>query len=211
MPSFVNPDDVRGYLQATGTTGQWSDGLIGSNIRAASGNLQRWTNRQFGAQPATTKKFTSLGRSFLVIPDLRTATTVTLNGSPLIEDETFFLQDDRHQTGVHVGIEFPNRFDFLRTKDWFDRGYDSPLFRSRLRTGLPNDLVMLGDWGHDPLPAEVLHASAVLAAFYTIRPDALLSGARQTPEGNVFDLSRLPLEISGFVSDWKLDAPLVSF
>lgn len=209
MASFVSESDVRDYLQVSGTSGQWSSGLIGSNIRAASNNLQRWTNRQFEAQAATTKTFSTLGRQYLVLPGLRTATSVTLNSSALTADESYYLQADRLQTGVYVGIEFPNRASFLHSSDWFDRGYDSPLWRSRLVTGLPNDLVIVGDWGHSPIPDEVLHATKVLAAYYTIRPDALLSGARQTPEGNVFDLSRLPVEIQGFINDWKLEDRVV--
>lgn len=213
MAEFTTPSDVRDYLVATGTTGQWSTARIGSNIAAASGNLQRWTNRQFepqGSNSNITKRFSTLGRSYLVIPDVRSVTAVRLNGATLTANESYYLQPDRLQTGVHVGIEFPNRVNFRHSSEWFDRGYDSPYWRSRLLTGLPNDLEIDSNaWGHSPLPSELIHATTVLAAFYTIRPDALLSGARQTPEGNVFDLSRLPLEVQGFVSDWKLDDQVV--
>lgn len=210
MAEFTVPERVRDYLSATAQTGQWSDATLGSNIAAASGNLQRWTHRQFeplGSNVAVTKTFTTLGRAYLVIPDCRSVSAVRLNGAELEQDVTFFLQPDRMQSGVFVGIELPDRnaFNYLRTHDWFDRGYDLPEYRRRLVSGLPNDLAIDStQWGHDPLPAELQHACAVLAAFYSIRPDALLSGARQTPEGNVFDLSRLPLEVQGFVNDWKL-------
>lgn len=213
MAEFTTPDNVRDYLQATSVSGQWSNAFIGSNIAAASNNLQRWTHRQFepqGSNFLVTKKLTTLGRSFLVIPDCRSLQAVRLNGAALVENESYYLHPDRMQSGVFVGIEFPNRQAFLRTHDWFDRGYDFPEFSRRLLTGLPNDLELASiEWGHLPYPDSLLHASNALAAFYTIRPDALLSGARQSPEGNVFDLSRLPLEVQGFVNDWKLSDPEV--
>ena len=57
---------VRDYLVITDTSGQWSSSLIGSNIAAASGNLQRWTGRQFepqGSNTAVTKRFSTHGRT----------------------------------------------------------------------------------------------------------------------------------------------------
>ena len=51
---------VRDYLQVTDTTGQWSAGIISSNILVASSRLQRVTNRQW--EPATeTKVFSTEG------------------------------------------------------------------------------------------------------------------------------------------------------
>lgn len=215
MAEFVTPDNVRDYLQAQEqATGQWSDSLIGSNIAAASGNLQRWTRRQFepqGSNFTVTKKLTTLGRSYLVIPDCRSISAVRLNGAALTADESYYLQPDRMASDVFVGIEFPNQRELLRSHDWFDRGYDLPDFRRTLAGGVPNDLELDStEWGHVPYPPELLHAATVLAGFYTLRPDALLSGARQTPEGNVFDLSRLPLEVQGFVSSWKLEDAVVA-
>lgn len=215
MAEFTVPERVRDYLKADSATGQWSDAALGSNIAAASGNLQRWTHRQFepqGSNFTVTKVFSTMGRSYLVIPDCRSVSAVRLNSAELVADESYYLQPDRMQAGYFIGIEFPNRRELLRSHDWFDRGYDFPEFRDRLRTGLPNDLeVDSSEWGHVPYPPDLVHATAVLAAFYSIRPDALLSGARQTPEGNVFDLSRLPLEVQAFINDWKLtDPPVVS-
>lgn len=216
MAEFCVPDNVRDYLQAESVSGQWSDPQLGSNIAAASGNLQRWTHRQFepqGSNFTVTKTFSTMGRSYLVIPDCRSVSAVRLHGAALEADTSYFLQPDRMQDGYFVGIEFPSQRALLHSNDWFDRGYDLPEYRRRLVSGQPNDLqIDSSAWGHDPYPPELIHAAAVLAAFYTIRPDALLSGARQTPEGNVFDLSRLPLEVQGFVNDWRLsDAPVVSF
>lgn len=209
MAEFVSTAMVRDYLVATNTTGQWSDGLIGSNITAASGNLQRWTGRQFepqGSNTAVTKKFSTRGRSYLTIPDLRSVSSVTHNSSALTVDETVYFLPDRRAPDVYTAVQIPglrSDQDYRSRSDWFDRNLDHWYWRGRLWE-IPNDLLITGVWGHLPYPTELLHATKVLAAFYTIRPDALLSGARQTPEGNVFDLSRLPMEVQAFVDDWKL-------
>lgn len=209
MAEFIVPDNVRDYLTVTGVTGQWSNAVIGSNIAAASGNLQRWTNRQFevqGSNSAVTKKFTTHGRAFLVIPDLQRADLVRLDGVTLTEDTSFWLVPDRHQTGVFVGIELlPRRAAYTRRPDRFDVTYP----RYRYDT-LPNDLVITGVWGHEPYPSELLHATTVLAAYYTKRPDAVLGGVSLTPQGNEIDLSQLPREVADFIRDWKLDDPMVS-
>ena len=202
MPAFVNASNVRAYLTVTGISGQWDAALIGSNINAASSFLQRRTGRQFEAQAAVTKKFSTHAKSYLTIPDLRTASSVTLNSGTLDADSTYYLIPDRNNSGVFVGIEFPSyRQRMSPGLNTFDINY------SHLRWGfdtLPNNLSIAGDWGHAPLPDELLQATVVLAGWYTLRPDALLANARQTPEGNVFDLSALPVEVTEFINAWRI-------
>lgn len=216
MAEFVTPDIVRNFLVANETaSGQWSDSLIGSNIASASANLQRWTNRQFepqGSNAAVKKTFTTMGRSYLVLPDLQSASSVELNAATLTADSTYYLVPDRQNSGVFIGIELPGTNDFLSSSEWFDRGYDDPLFRARLRQGLPNDLVIWGVWGHAVYPAELQHAATVLAGYYTLRTDALLSGTvNRLDSGVVFDLSGLPREVRDFVSDWRIGDVMVTF
>lgn len=207
MPAFVNASNVRAYLTVTGITGQWDAALIGSNISAASGYLQRRTGRQFEAQVAATKKFSTHGKAYLTIPDLRTVTSVTLNDATLTADETYYLIPDRNNSGVFVGIEFPGyRSRWSKGLNDFDINYNHLRWGGLAFDTLPNNLVIVGDWGHVPLPDELLQATVVLAGWYTIRPDALLANAKQTPEGNVFDLSGLPVEVTEFISAWKIEA-----
>jgi hypothetical protein len=213
MTAFVNASNVRAYLSVSQTAGvastQWTDQIIGSNINAASSFLQKRTGRQFEAQTSTIKKFSTHGKAYLTIPDLRSTTAVTLNDAALIANSTYYLVPDRNSSGVYVGIEFPsyqqrwypglNTFDINYNHLWWRGNYDT----------LPNNLVIgPADWGHSPLPDELLQATVVLASWYTLRPDALLANARQTPEGNVFDLSGLPVEISEFISNWKIEADM---
>lgn len=214
--SFVTAASVREYLElnSVASSSKYSDATIGSNIRAAIGALERMTHRRL-EDSTETLKFTTNGAAYLTIPGLRTATTVTLQGSALTADSTYYLIPDSQQTGVYVGIQFrafgtgTNRGAWwLSNPEWFDRNLDSPWHpanRGYSATSLPNDLSIAGTWGYvddATMPEAVRHAAKVLAAFYTKRPDAILSGGITTPDGNTFDLSRLPVEVAEFVREW---------
>jgi len=210
--TFVGVAAVREYmdLNTTPSASKYSDQTISSNIRAASWALERATGRYFGNRTATTLKFTTNGAAYLVIPGLRTATTVTLQGAALVADSSYWLVPDSQQTGVSCGIQlraFGSRRDgpwYLGNPEWWDRNLDSRYYPGNRLTSLPNDLSIVGDWGYaDPLPEPVLHATKVLAAYYTKRPDALLSGAITTPDGAILDLSQIPIEVKAFVEEWR--------
>ena len=203
--AVLTPAQVRDYLSITATTGQFSNDLIGSNVSAAAAFLARRTSRQFEWQGSNVSKvFSTEGRAYLTIPGLISATSVTHQGTTLIENETYWLMRDRLQSGVFTGIQIRpyGLRDFRSNSEWFDRGLDLPEAWGRSMT--PNDLDITGQWGHIPLPDEFLHAVLVLAGYYTKRPDAVLSGGIQTPEGGIFDLSNLPVEITTFVGEWAL-------
>ena len=207
MAAFTSVAAVREYLNSVANAGQFTDGIIGSNIVVASNALQRMTNRQFELQSNTTKVFSSHGRSQISIPDLATASDVTLNSASLSVDSTYYLVPDAMQTGSFTAIDLPqyrDRFDYRSYPDWFDKNYDSPLNQRRLASGIPNDLSITGTWGYATIPPEVAFATKVLAAWYTKRPDAVLSNTIQTPEGNVLDLSRMPPEVQGFITQWRI-------
>lgn len=219
-PAFVSVEAVRDYtnLLASGTDSRYTDKTIGSNIRAASEFLQRWTHRQFENQTATTKVFTTHGRQAIAIPGLRTATSVTRAGATLEADSSFWLIPDVQQTGIYTAVQF-GAFGtrsggpwWLSSPEWFDRNYDHPRFAGSSMTSLPNDLSITGDWGYIAAnyPETLLHTTKVLAAFFTKRPDALLSGVIATPEGGTFDLSFLPIEVQKFVEEWKLTDAVVA-
>ena len=216
VASFIAPSDVRDYLGISSTSGQYTDALLNSNIRASSGLLQRLTGRQFELQEATAKTFTSHNRAILVIPDLQSVTSVTENGTALVADESYYLLPDRHTTGIYTGIQFrvpAQRRDgpeFLHDSEWWDRGLD---WRTHgPYTSEANDIVMTGTWGYNPLipgtapvmPDELLHATKILAAWYTKRPDSVLAGIQVSPEGAVSDMRNVPQEVAGFIDEWRL-------
>lgn len=217
--SFVTAAAVREYmgLNSVSSDSKYSDATIGSNIRAAIGTLERTTHRRFTDVTATLK-FTTNGAAYVTIPGLRTATSVTNQGSALVADSTYYLIPDSQQTGVYTGIQF-RAFGtrgmegpwWLSNPEWFDRNLDSPWHPANRGggTSLPNDLSIAGDWGYvddSTMPEAVRHAAKVLAAFYTKRPDAILSGGITTPDGNTFDLSRYPVEVQQFIGDWRVSS-----
>jgi hypothetical protein len=209
VSAFVTAAQVRAYLDLEGVSGKYNDELIGSNIRAASAFLERATGRQFTPQTATTKTFTSNGAAAMRIPDLRTASSVTLQGAALDADETFWLIPDNR--GVYTTLQlrpFGSGYEssYKSNPQWFDRNLD----RWGGGGSLPNDLVITGDWGWDPLPEELLHATKVLAAYYTRRPASVLADAQVTPEGTELRYSQLPHEVRDFIKSWSLGSMLVA-
>lgn len=213
---IITEASVREYMElnSPGSTSKYSDATLGSNIRAAQGMLARWTSRRFEDESATLK-FSTDGRAFMPIPGLRTATSVTLQGSTLDADSTYYLIPDVQQTGVYTGIQFrafrttsTNGPWWLSNPEWFDRNLDHPHYPANRggETTLPNDLSIQGSWGWTDaqMPEAVRHAVKVLAGFLTLRPDALLTGGRFTPGGDVVDLSQFPVEVQAFVADWKV-------
>ena len=211
MPSFVNASNVRAYAGIEEALSPWDEHNLGSNIRAASSFLEKRTGRQFELQLNATKKFTTNGEAFVPLPGLRTASSVTLASSALEADNTYHLIPDTQQTGSYIGIQFRpfgRRADYRSWPDWFDTNKDR-----RWGVGFtsdPNDLVIVGDWGYDPIPEEMMHATKVLAAWFTRRPDALLGGVSVTPGGTEVDLGALPVEVRLFIEEWKIGRAVAS-
>ena len=79
MPAFVNASNVSSYAGIDGISAPWTEANLGSNIRAASAFLQKRTGRQFELQLSTTKVFTTNGQAYISIPDLQTASSVSLS------------------------------------------------------------------------------------------------------------------------------------
>ena len=211
---FVSVQAVRDYLSlnAPGADSKYSDATISSNIRSAGWTLEQACGRYFGLQTLTLK-FSTDGRAQVAIPGLATGTSVTLQGTALAADVTYWLLPDDQQTGVATGIQFRpfgrssagGRW-WLGNPEWFDRDLDSPFYPGNYGLGgtLPNDLAIAGNWGYASIPDPAQLATKALASWYTLRPDALLSGTRFTPDGNIFDISRYPTEVSAFIADWKV-------
>lgn len=203
---WVSEQSVRDMLGIDAATGRYGDGNIGSNVRAAQAYIERATSRQFEVQAATTKRFGTNGEPVVAIPDLATATSVTLQGSALEADQTYWLLPDARQSGVSVAIQlrqFGGRGGYLSNPEWFDRDLDSPAARAYASTGLPNDLVIVGDWGWADKPDDLLAGVKALAAWLLKRADAVLAGAVQTPDGAVLDYSQWPPEAQAVIRDYR--------
>ena len=204
----LDANTVRDYmdLEPDGTS-KYSNTTINSNIRAAVTMLERKTGRVFGDTTAT-YAFTTGGRTSLIIPGLREATTVELNGATLAADSGYYLQPDAQQTGVSTGLAFGGyrRGDYHSNPEWFDRGLDFGLDGYRYASGgsVPSDLRISGTWGYEDPPEPVLMAVKILAAYLTRLPVSNEAGAVVLPGGSQYDLVAWPAEVRDFVSDWSI-------
>jgi hypothetical protein len=139
-------------------------------------------------------------------------TSITLQGATLDADESYWLVPDNR--GVYTTLQFRafgtgGAYSYLSNPQWFDRNLDRDWYRYG-GGSLPNDLVITGNWGHDPLPQDLLHATKVLAAWYTKRPASVLANVAFTPEGNTLTYSDYPPEVLNFITAWKLGPMLVA-
>jgi hypothetical protein len=223
-PAFVSVQSVRDYLElnSPGSTSKYSDPTIGSNIRAASGSLERATGRFFADRPGATYTFTTEGRAQFYIPGIRNVTTVNWQGSavtfsvpPLNSGAAWFLPDVQ-QSGLYTGLQMrvfrsQGQNSWLANPQWFDMNLDSPYHPANRGGGVmqhtvPNDLTITGDWGYADadLPEPLLHATKVLAAFYTMRPASILADVAITPAGGVLTYSQSPAEVRDFIEQWRI-------
>ena len=212
--AFVTVQDVRNYIDLNAdATSRYSNDTVQSNIWAASEFLEKATNRYFANRTGITLTLTTNGEAAIPLPGVRSIGTVTKGGAALASGTTFHLIPDDQQSGVYTAMSF-RAFSsrgggpwWLHSSEWFDRNLDSPLYNGFYGGSLPNDLVLTNvDVGYldATFPYAARHAAKVLAAFYTKRPDALLSGASFGPDGTAFDLSRLPLEVTAFIAGWRI-------
>lgn len=214
MNQWISAANVRTYANLDGTAGRYSDAAIGSNIRAAQTMIEQRTGRTFESSSGT-RYFTTENRAAIAIPDLRGVTAVTLNGTALTANETYWLLPDPRWSSIYSAIQFrpfgrSRERWYLSVPDWFDRGLDSSLTYGT--SSLPNDLAVSSTtWGWDPVPDDVLHAVKVLAAWITKRSDALLGNAVQTPDGTVLDYSQMPPEVAAVISTYRAGEQAVAF
>ncbi len=210
MNLWITPADIRQYVDTGATTGRYSDSALGSNIRAAQGMIERETGRQFDTQTGVTKTLNSNGQAVVSIPDLRSATGVTLQDSALDSNQTYWLLPDVRHSGVYVAVQLRSYgSDYRANPQWFDRNLDSWWWRDG-GYGLPNDLTITGDWGWTEKPMDLVIGVRALAAWLSKRADALLAGAVQNPDGSILDYSNWPDEARSAVRLYKRGVQMVA-
>jgi hypothetical protein len=224
MTLLVASSAVREYLalNPSGSTSQYTDATIASNILAAQSMLERATSRWLVDRPSTTYTPTSLNRASMLLPGFRSVSSITRDGTALTiatdgATGTAYLLRDALQTGIYTGLQL-RPYNTLRggpwwlsDPSWFDRNLDSPYYPGNYGgagwyTSVPNDIVVSGDGGYatDSVPDTALHAIKVLAAFYTMRPASLLADVAITPAGGVVNYSQLPGEVQTFIAQWSI-------
>jgi hypothetical protein len=204
MNSDVTVSGFRDFMEWTGTTGRKSTTNLEVLLNAASDFLERRTGRLITASASnTTRKFTTNGRAYVSIPDLRIGDSVTLQSTALTVDEGYWLVPSRQDADIAIGVQLRAfGLDYRGNPDWFDRNLDTNQYWAN--TGLPNDLVIVGLWGHTFTPPAWRMAIYALAGYYYQHADALFSGARATPDGFLLNLDSLPSEVRDLVNDWGL-------
>ncbi len=207
MNTDVTAAGFRSFMEWTGTTGRKSDTNVGLLLNSASDFLERRTGRLITSSGSNTARtFTTNGRAYVSIPDLRSVSSVTVQGAAQTADAGYFLIPSRQSPDIYVGVQLRpfGQGGYLANPDWFDRNLDTLYAAGRYETSLPNDLVITGLWGWTFTPYQWLMAIYAMAGYMYQHADALFSGARATPEGNIFDLSQLPSEVQALVEDWSL-------
>lgn len=236
--SILTPATLRTQMNWTNTplvdpvTGQYSDTILGNYILDAIASLELATSRYLVNRPGQQWAFTSNGRPQFAIPNLRTASSVTWMGAVQTAGVVgvgsgYQLLPDAMQTGVYTGIQFrPFNVDprgkwWLSlggpTTNWFDTGADNPFDPRNYSLGytftsVAQDTVIVGDWGWEPLfePGNVQHAVEVLAAWYGMRPAAILADSVITPAGGIVSYASMPPEVQQFVKSFSSGTQVVS-
>jgi hypothetical protein len=216
VSQFVTAAELRSYLDINSTTGRASTTNLDLMIQAASDFLEHATGRLITSSGSNTARtFSSDGRAAVSIPDLRTVSSITLQGTTLEADSTYWLVPSRQQptdgSTVYTGLQFRSYsvYDYRSNPEWFDRNLDSPYWSVR-RYGLPNDLVITGLWGWTQVPAQWKLATLVLAGWNYKRPDSLLANVAITPEGNELQYGQLPPEVRELIEGWRLGEVVVT-
>ena len=165
-------------------------------------------------------------RTFPTVTFGGTTLTVGVPGDGNQSPSAWAIADDIN-SGTYVALQFrPWRADSNMPwwlslggqNSWFDQGADNP-FDPRNRgggyawTSMPNDLIIIGAAGWDGTlaadsfggyPSQFLHATKVLASFFTMRPASILADVALTPQGAVLNYTRDAPEVAQFIADFKI-------
>lgn len=217
MSQFATAAQLRTYLDTSASTGRYTTDNLDFLLEAASNQLERATGRIITATGSNTvKTFTTMGRAQTVIPDLRAATSVTVAGTTLTADETYWLIPSAQANDIYTAVQTrafrgpaTSARWYLSYPEWFDRNLDSPRYAAGFDRGLPNDLVITGLWGWTSVPSSWRLAAMALAGYFLKHSDALLVGAGATAEDALLDFSEFPSEAQRLIRDWQLGEQLV--
>ena len=217
MSQFVTAVQLRTYLDTTKSTGRYTNDNLDFMLETASNQLERATGRLITASSSnTTRTFTTGGRAVITIPDLRIASAVSIAGTGLTADQSYWLMPSPQAIDIYTAIQVRpfagpasgGRW-YLAYSEWFDRNLDSPLFGASFDRSLPNDLVITGLWGWGTVPKAWQLATMALAGYYLKHADALNVGSGTTAEELVLDFSEFPSEVRQHIKDWQLGEQVV--
>jgi hypothetical protein len=211
MGRIVDLADALAYgnLDETTLDGQMFDALLD----AAEVFVERYCGRRFSPDPAlaadgsdtlapVSKSFAvSAGQASVRIPDLRVATTVTLNGMAITQADPYggggYTLDNYQDPATRVYLMAPSGLMGGSTLGTLWRG--------------PGKLTITGRWGFAESPEPIALAVKALTMRMYRERDAAWADSVATPDGSVLSYFRqLPSSIQGLLQMYR-SGPKIAF
>lgn len=206
MPLYTNYQEFAEYLGLSGSTPERLAGkvtVMNLMLDGCEQQVEKYTGRFFSPTPALDgdggDTGTPVAKTFKVrkatvrIPDLRTATSVTLDGATLTEGSGYDIED-----------------------------YGEPATHIKLLTWTPytwqltaySQLTITGRWGFNPTPADIKDATYRMAGRFYREREAMWSDSMETPDGTGFLfrsswIETMPKSVRGVLDMYAL--PRVGF
>ena len=204
MPRWTTADVLREYLDLRAeASSEITNPALERRLNAAEAAAERYARRRFSAFPdpiavpgGAIKEFTTRGRQVISVPDLRSIPAggyIRLNGVDLTEDEWDPGDFWSEQPTTLVSLEVASSLSAER----FARV--SMIGRPFVR----NDLAILGHWGFDPTPADVIEATYLMAARVVKRRDSGYSDQQVTESEIRSYLRNMPEEAKSNLDSYK--------
>lgn len=182
-------EEFKEYLEWRGTA---SDEFLETILAAATSFVERETGHQFTPEGGDVgdddvdpveKTVSSRGSSFVAVPDLREAVTVTVAGTEIAKREV------GDTSGYNLFGQAPHTSIRL-TGVTFDAVTDA-------------DVVIAGRWGHIPVPPDVKDAILALGARMVRERAASYADTIADPESGILAYYRqLPPRVHGVIESW---------
>lgn len=143
------------------------DAELESVIEAASRNIDDYTRRVFYQLDGATRYYTPTHRHFLRIDDIRTFTSVDVNGVTWVKDTDFYATPYNPKTDYPwTGIE--------------------TILGKRLTVGVQRSVTIVGDFGWQAVPPQIKQATLLEASRLHARRTAPFGVAGQQDTGIAF-------------------------
>lgn len=169
--------DVREYLQKP-TADTQQDQVLRSLISRASRLITRYAEREFTPTTAATRVFRPVGRTISLTPyDLRTVTSVTADGTVLVEgDGGYKLGPLPAFDGVYQSIRFEQTF---------------------------KSVTVVGDWGFPTVPEDVRQACITTVGIWARRDVQAFTQTFNMDEARLERPEALPSQVKGLLSQYR--------
>lgn len=199
MPTIASVPELRSFLGLEPGRGE-DDLILAMRLDSAEEFVAMYTGRSFAPEPAfilgadtgvaVTKTFpVRRGEVVVRIPDLRSATAVSLGGSHLIADMNYVLDTNREPATSIILDQYAWQFalsPFISTLSSMTR------------------LSITGRWGFSPVPAGIKDAVLTIAARRFHEKKSMFQDSVALPDGSVLSYFRqLPASVQGALNQYR--------